>query len=182
MKVVFLDRDGVINRFPGKGVYVTRKEDFKILPKSAEAIGLLTKAGFQIYVVSNQGCVSRKMITEKELWSMTRDMLAEVGRAGGKIDEVFYCIHQTSDACDCKKPKTALFEKALGGKSARAGYVYLVGDSEEDMQAGKSLGCRTVLVLSGRLAKEEAGSLAAKPDAIKQDLWEAANWIIQEKP
>lgn len=179
-RVVFLDRDGVINRFPGKGVYVTKKKQFEFLPKSLEAIRVLSEAGFQIYVVSNQGCVSRKMITEKKLMSITESMLKAVEKAGGKINEVFYCVHQTSDACDCKKPKTTLFEKALAGKKINRSFVYLVGDSEEDMRAGKNLGCRTVLVLSGRLTEGEALGLSAKPDVVKRDLWEAAHWIIQK--
>ncbi len=181
MKFVFLDRDGVINRFPGKGLYVTQQSQFEFLPGSIEAIRSLTQAGIRIAVVSNQGCVSRKLITRQALADMTDRMLAEIEKASGRIQGVYYCEHQKSDLCDCKKPKTKLFLKALEGLPVDMKNVYFVGDSEEDLEAGLNLGCRKVLVLSGRLKSEDLASLSVRPDAIKNDLLEAARWILAER-
>ncbi|MBI4432042.1 MAG: HAD-IIIA family hydrolase [Candidatus Omnitrophica bacterium] len=180
-KIVFLDRDGVINRFPGFGRYVTKKKDLRLLPRSAEAIASLNRAGFEIYVISNQGSVSRGLITEKKLAGLTQRMLTALGRKGARINGVFYCIHQTSDNCDCKKPKIALFKKALAGKKVNFRSTFFVGDSREDLMAGKTAGCCTVLVLSGRLKKKDIKDLPAKPDAVKKNLWEVARWILQKK-
>ena len=181
MKLVFLDRDGVINAFPGKGLYVTRREEFRLIPEAVEGIRLLTEAGFELHVVSNQGCVSHGLITPKELERLTDSMLKDIAAAGGRIAGVHYCTHQTSDRCDCKKPKTALFLRALKNRPVDMRRVAFVGDSEEDMLAGHALGCRKVLVLSGRLEKKDIENLSVKPDAVKRDLLEAARWLLAEK-
>ena len=111
MRLVFLDRDGVINRFPGKGCYVTADEGLRLLPNALRGIRLLTEAGFRLDVISNQGCVSRGLITRGHLDLLTQKMLRQIRDAGGRIRRVFYCVHQTSDDCRCKKPKTLLLEK-----------------------------------------------------------------------
>lgn len=181
MTIVFLDRDGVINQFPGHGEYVTCWENFRFLPSAKEAIALLTSEGFELNVVSNQGGVSRGLMTLEDLHEMTGKMLKEVELSGGKIRGVYYCIHQTSDQCQCKKPKTALFHDAVRGRDILFESAYFIGDSEEDMQAGEKLGCRKILVLSGRTRPGDVGVFYSKPDFIKSDLMEAARWIIQKK-
>lgn len=181
MSIVFLDRDGVINRFPGKGLYVTRPEDFHLFPRAVEAIARLTKASCEIYVVSNQGCVSRGLITEKTLSEMTETMMNQIRAAGGGIRKVYYCPHQTSDHCECKKPKLKLFREALAGRTVDMKRVYFVGDSAEDMEAAKNLGCRGVLVLSGRTTLEDVPGFEPKPETVKKDLGEAVEWILQKR-
>ncbi len=182
MNFIFLDRDGVINEFPGKGEYVTRWEDFSFIPNAIDAIRRLKEAGFEIYVVSNQGCVSRGMITLSALHEMTNRMLKDIENQGGKIDGVFYCIHQTSDQCECKKPKTSLFIEAMRGRPVDWESTYFIGDSQEDVEAGKNLGCRTMLVLSGRTHNnQEVERMSLKPDVVKKDLSEAVHWILEKK-
>lgn len=181
MKLVFLDRDGVINRFPGKGIYVVNQEDFHFLPRVFGAIRSMTEAECEIRVVSNQGCVSRGLITKKALGEMTDRMLKEIRRHGGDVREVHYCLHQKADNCVCKKPKLQLFYDAIAERTLDMRNVYFVGDSLEDMEAGKNLGCRTVLVLSGRTQEADLADFPAKPDIVKKDLWEASQWILQEK-
>ena len=181
MRTIFLDRDGVINRFPGKGKYVTRPENLKVLPQALKGIRLLTKAGYRLVVVSNQGCVSRGLLSKKDLQTMTRRMLREVRTAGGKLHKVYYCLHQTSDHCDCKKPKTALFERALKGSRADRSGIFLIGDSEEDIRAGRALGCQTILALSGRTKKKDLKSFPVKPHFIKKNLFEAATWLLKKR-
>ncbi len=181
MKLVFLDRDGVINRFPGKGLYVTHRRDFSFLPGALEALKELWEAGCRVVVVSNQGCVSRGLITREELTQMTLQMTSEVQKHGGKIDRVMYCLHQQSDRCDCKKPQTKLFLEALSETPVEMNQVYFVGDSAEDIQAANALGCVGILALSGRTQKEDLADFPAKPDVIKSDLKEAVEWILQRK-
>ena len=181
MSLVFLDRDGVINRFPGKGVYVTRPSQFKIFPRALDGIKRLTDAGRELVVVSNQGCVSRGLLTKKTLDRMTRQMLQTIRRSGGRIRKVYYCVHQTSDRCKCKKPKTLLLKKALRGRRLDPAKIFFIGDSEEDLAAAKNFGCRSILVLSGRLKKRDIPGLSTKPDAVKKDLREAAEWLLKQK-
>ncbi|MGH7198652.1 MAG: D-glycero-alpha-D-manno-heptose-1,7-bisphosphate 7-phosphatase [Candidatus Omnitrophota bacterium] len=179
-KILFLDRDGVINRFPGMGFYVTRQKDFHFLPNALRALGFLTRAGYELNVISNQGCVARKLITRAGLDRLTQRMKRIVEKKGGRL-RVFYCTHQQSDDCACKKPKTKLFKKAIRGRKIDLRAAYFIGDSEEDVMAGKGLGCKTVLVLSGRNKRRDVGKFSVKPDFIKKDLWEAARWIIRKK-
>ncbi len=181
MSLVFLDRDGVINRFPGKGLYVTRVDDFHFLPGALEAIQRLTKAGAEIHVVSNQGCVSRGLISGSELDRMTDEMLAQIQSYGGRIQQVHYCRHQTSDACECKKPKIKLFQNAIGDRAIDLNTVCFVGDSLEDIQAGKNLGCKALLVLSGRTVREDLTQWPVQPDTIQNNLMDAVTWILQKK-
>ena len=181
-KFAFLDRDGVIVRFPGKGRYVTTASGMKLIPRAAEAVALLTRAGYELVVISNQGCVSHGLVTRKWLGRMTRRMLEKVRRAGGRIRKVYYCFHQSADGCSCKKPKTLLLRKALKGRRLDRRRIFFIGDSAEDIEAGKKFGCRTVLVLSGRNKRKHVRALRVKPDFVKKDLWEAARWMLRERP
>lgn len=180
-KIIFLDRDGVINHFPGKGLYVVREDAFEFLPGALEALRLLHGAGYESHVVSNQGCVARGMISETDLGRLTDRMRAEVLRAGGCLTGVHYCIHQKTDNCSCKKPLTTLFEKALAGRPVDPASIAMIGDSEEDMEAARRLGFLKVLVLSGRTAVADLAAFAPTPDAVKGDLLEAVRWLLRQK-
>ena len=181
MPVLFLDRDGVIVKFPGRGKYVTRAPQMRLIGRSAEAVALLTRAGYEIHVVSNQGCVSRGLLSAARLAEFTRHMLAEIRKAGGRIRKVHYCPHQSSDGCACKKPGTLLLKRALKGRRMERRKIYFIGDSAEDIGAGKSFGCRTVLVLSGRNKKADVRTLGIRPDHVMKNLWEAALWLTRKK-
>ena len=180
MRLALLDRDGVVVRFPGRGRYVLQKKQMVLIPAALKGIRLLTEAGFQLHIVSNQGCVSHGYLTRARLSEMTRDMLRKIRRGGGRIHRVHYCIHRSADRCACKKPKTLLLRNAVQGSGARRRDIYFVGDSEVDVQAGKRFGCKTILVLSGRVKKNELNDLPAKPDLVKKDLYEAARWILRK--
>lgn len=180
MRVVFLDRDGVINEFPGFGAYVTKWSEFRFLPGALEAIGLLTRAGYELHIISNQGCVSRGLISWEGLQEMTGLMLRRVVESGGAIAGVHYCPHRTEDACTCKKPHPELLWRALGpARKDLMPSALFVGDSREDIQAARSAGCASVLVLSGRTRREDVGSLGIVPDRIEPDLLEVARWLTR---
>ena len=180
-KIIFLDRDGVINRFPGMGAYVTSLDAFHFIPGSLRAIQILTAAGFEINIISNQGCVSRGMISETKLSQLTLCMMAQIKKSGGLVQGVFYCVHQMSDGCLCKKPNVTLLRKAIGRRKFLLKEIFFIGDSREDMQAAKNLKCQALLVLSGRTKKKDLGTFEPKPDVVKKNLLEAARWIIQKK-
>ena len=181
MSLIFLDRDGVINRFPGKGLYVTRQSDFVFLSGARQAIRLLSRAGHELAVISNQGCVSRGTLTKKELRAITRRMLSAVEKSGGKIHRVHYCLHQTKDRCGCKKPKLGLIREAVKGRRRLLKGSFFVGDSWEDMEAARRAGCRAVLVLSGRAKRKNLREFKVGPELVKKNLLEAARWILKQK-
>ncbi len=185
MKVVFLDRDGVINEFPGNGLYVTRVKDFHFLPRSLEALKLLTERGYHIFVVSNQAGVGKGVYTKNKLEQITSHMMKHVKAAGAKIDEVFYCTCKSSDGCHCRKPRIGNVIKALKLLDRTiddAKYAYFVGDTEADIKAGRNAGCRTIFALSGREDREYMKRWDVRPDHIVEDLYEAAQLILKEDP
>ncbi|MCA9394000.1 MAG: HAD family hydrolase [Candidatus Omnitrophica bacterium] len=177
MKIAFLDRDGVINEFPGNGNYVTRVKDFHFIPGSLEAIRKLTEAGFTIFVVSNQAGVGKGIFTEKKLDQITNKMLREIKKAGGNIKRVYYSTARSDAGCEDRKPNIGSIRKAvkLLKKDMRiAKNAYFVGDTVTDMATGRNAGCTTIFVLSGRSDQERLKEKKIRPDYIAANLLEAA--------
>ena len=159
-KLIFLDRDGVINVEPGERLYVMRWKDFRFLPGAKTAIRKLTKAGYKIFIISNQAGVGKGLFTQKALDGITKNMIAEVRKFGGDIEGVYYCIHKSEDNCNCRKPKIGLLEKALRelfpeSPAIAKDSVYFIGDDKRDIEAGYKIGRRTALVLSGKTKRND---------------------------
>ncbi|MEA3489284.1 MAG: HAD family hydrolase [Candidatus Omnitrophota bacterium] len=183
-KYVFFDRDGVINR-DGEGLtehgYITRWEDFQFLPGVLDALKKLTERGYRTVVVSNQKCVGKGIMSEKDLTELTERFTQAVEEHGGKIDKVYYCPHLDEDDCDCRKPAPGLFLKAreeLGIENFDE--KFFIGDSERDMQAGKKAGLKTILVTSGKSTREDAENWKFKPDHICGNVLEAVDLILRK--
>jgi len=176
-KIVLIDRDGVINR-DREDDYVRHPEQLEVLPAALQGIKKLTDAGCRISIVSNQAGIAKGLYTSPMLDRITTKMLQAIEVAGGKIASVHYCPHQTADDCACRKPKTGLLEQAVPAHVDRSA-VYLVGDSERDVTAGKRFGCRTILVLSGKTkTAAEVQAFVSQPDFVAADLRDAAERII----
>lgn len=185
MKVAFLDRDGVINKFPGNGLYVTKVKDFHLIPRALDALKRLTDAGYHIFVVSNQAGVGKGVYSKKKLDQITAHMMRHVQAHGARIDEVLYCTCKSSDACNCRKPRLGNIIKALeliDKTIDDARHAYFVGDTDIDVKAGKNAGCKTIFVLSGREDREYMKRWDIRPDFIAEDLYDAVNIILKEDP
>lgn len=183
-KVIFLDRDGVINKDPSsinKYSYITKWSEFRFLPGARRAIKKLTDAGYAIYVISNQAGIAKGYFTLKALKSITKNMLREIEKSGGKIDGVFYCPHRDEDNCGCRKPKAGLFERALKRGGIDFKKTFFIGDKILDAQAGQSIGCMTILVLCGEESVRNIKKWKIKPDYVKRDLSNAVEWIIRKE-
>jgi D-glycero-D-manno-heptose 1,7-bisphosphate phosphatase len=142
-RAVFLDRDGVINRKAGEGEYVTRWEEFHFLPEVAEGIALLNKAGWSVIVISNQRCVAKGLLTIEELESIHRRMREELVAAGARLDGIYYCPHELSPPCGCRKPAPGMLLTAAKELQIDLECSWMIGDSETDVEAGKRAGCKT---------------------------------------
>ena len=177
MKVVFLDRDGVINKYPGHGEYVTHHREFDFIPGSLEGVRKLKEKGFKLYVVSNQAGVSKGLYSQKDLDAITRKMFQGLKKKGVKVDGVYYCTHQNEDNCNCRKPKTGLLEKAIEDSSHKTKLTFFVGDSFKDMNAAKSFGAKTILVLSGKEKISNRSNWEFEPDYIFDNLLLAAHYL-----
>ncbi|MFA4991765.1 MAG: HAD-IIIA family hydrolase [Candidatus Omnitrophota bacterium] len=179
-KIIFLDRDGVINKDPGFGDYVKSWREFKFLPGAIDAIRLLNKNGYDIHVISNQAGVAKGLFTQEDLDEITGNMLEEIEARGGEIKSVSYCVHAADAGCDCRKPKTGLIKKAVEGLDADFKKIYFIGDSRLDVGAGRNAGCKTVLLLTGKERPEDIGKFEHRPDFIKNNLLEAVRWVLRE--
>lgn len=183
-RAIFLDRDGVINKDPGgwtKYNYVTELKDFHFLPGSLKALRLLRENGIRVIVVSNQAGVGKGYFTKERLAEVNQLMTDEVRASGGSIEEAFYCIHKDEDNCDCRKPKTGMFERAVEKYSIRPRDTFIIGDSYVDIAAGKLMGLATVFVLSGKATPEDLRARGLKPDYVFKDLLEAVKWILEKE-
>lgn len=182
MRVVFLDRDGVINRYPGDTKYVTSLSGFRFLPNAKKAITILTKAGFKVFIISNQAGVSKGIYSKASLGEITRYMLKKVNSAGGKIDGVYHCTHQDRHNCLCRKPRAGLIYKALKEKKIDKSALkdsYFVGDTIRDVITAKRAGLKSILVFSGKEKPQNKGSWDVLPDYTAKNLSEAVELILK---
>ena len=146
-RAAFLDRDGVINRKPPEGLYITRWEEVRVLPGVAEAITLLTKAGYCVLAVSNQRCVAKGLLTSSELESIHSRMCQQLAAAGAIITKFYYCPHEKQPACACRKPAPGMLLRAARENDIELAASWMIGDSDSDIEAGRKAGCRTVRIL-----------------------------------
>ncbi len=120
-------------------------------------------------------------MSQARLKSITEKMLKVIRRRGGRIDAVYYCTHSPKNRCPCRKPGTALLQKAARRFSIDLRQSYVVGDDAIDIRMGRSSGCQTILVLSGRHSRASSKPLGIRPDRVAQDLAQAVEWILQHK-
>jgi len=183
-KIVFLDRDGVINECPGEGNYVTSASQFKLHAFARPAIEKLKKAGFKVFVISNQACVAKQMISESEATAIMQQMLDQIEQ-GGKhlIDGVYYCKHDGKESCFFRKPNPGMiFEayKSIGvTKDSLTYQPWFVGDTIRDIETAHNAGVRGLLVFTGRERPEHNAQWSHKPHAAASTLAEAVEHILQ---
>ncbi len=178
-KVVFLDRDGTINR--DSADYIKSRDEFEHLPGSVDAIRNLTARGFTSIVITNQSALARRYLSLNELYAMHDDMCRAVAAGGGKITDIFFCPHMPDDGCACRKPAPGLIHQARTKYDIDLASAVMVGDSAKDIACGLNSGCgHTVLVKTG-LNPDVEGELKRmqiRADFVAADLLEAADWII----
>jgi D-glycero-D-manno-heptose 1,7-bisphosphate phosphatase len=177
--VVFLDRDGVINR--DSPDYIKRLEEFEFLPRSLKALQTLHAAGYRVFVITNQSAVARGLMPAAELERIHREMIGMVRQHGGWISDVFYCPHHPDDRCDCRKPKTGLIRQAQAKYPIDIATATMVGDNVKDMECAMNAGCRHRIMVrtgNGAFAAAEIQRRGLPVDAVVPDLAAAAEWIV----
>ncbi len=180
-KIIFLDRDGVINE--DSPDYIKRPEEFFFIEKSPEAIALLNGFGWEVIVITNQSMIGRGMASLADLFGIFRKMNQGVEKAGGRIRDIFFCPHAPDQGCSCRKPLPGMLFAAAGLYDIDLASSCMIGDSAKDIVTGKGGGCRTTgLVLTGN-GKSALAELAAEnqsPDYVAADLWDMACQLTGE--
>jgi len=186
MKIIFLDRDGVINKYPGDRDYVKSWKEFCFLPQTKSALKRLCDNGFKLLVISNQAGVAKGIYSQEALDLITENMLRDLKASGVTIAGVHYCTHRDEDNCFCRKPKTGLIEKAieaLGKKKTDIEFSdsYFIGDTLRDVEAGRGAGLKTILVFSGKEKPQNKQGWDISPDYTAGDLNEAVDIVLNAR-
>jgi D-glycero-D-manno-heptose 1,7-bisphosphate phosphatase len=180
--VVFIDRDGVINK--DSPDYIKSWAEFDFLPGSIDAIKLLTLNEFVIIIITNQSVINRKMVSLDGLEHIHSMMKSAVKSGGGEIKDIFYCPHIPEDKCDCRKPKPKLIYNAQKTYNIDLANSIMVGDSVKDIMCAHSAGCGlSILVKTGNGVNTEKILTEKKifPDRVAEDLLDAAKWIVTHR-
>ena len=148
MKLIILDRDGVINH--DSPDFIKSPAEWIPLPGSLAAIARLNQAGYRVVVATNQSGVARGLFDMRTLNAIHQKMHAAALAVGADIDAVFFCPHAAAENCDCRKPKPGMLQAIAKRFATRLKGVPVVGDSLRDLQAGFVAGCVPYLVLTGK--------------------------------
>jgi len=181
MRAIFLERDGVINA--NRIDHVTCWQEFAFLPGALGALRALHLAGFYVFVVTNQAIISRGMASAQIIEEIHERMVLQVALCGGYIHDIRYCPHDRADICGCRKPQPGMLQALAAKWQVDPRQAYMVGDAWTDIAAGQTVGCRTIMVRTGRGAEQitelEAHQCAA--DHVAADLASAVDWLFQEE-
>ena len=177
MKLVILDRDGVINH--DSAAYIKSPEEWKPIAGSLEAIALLSQAGYRVLVATNQSGVGRGLFEMATLNAIHDKMHRALGLAGGRIDGIFYCPHAHDAGCNCRKPKPGLLEEIAHRFGVSLEGVPFIGDSLRDLQAAVAVGAQPILVLTGKGKKTRKDGDLPEGTVVYDDLAAAVRSLLQ---
>ena len=168
MKIIILDRDGVINF--DSAAYIKSPAEWKPIPGSLEAIARLNQAGYRVVVATNQSGVGRGLFDMDTLNAIHDKMHKTVASCGGRIDAVFFCPHAADSSCDCRKPQPGMFERIAACYNTDLMSVPAIGDSLRDLQAAAKAGALPMLVLTGKGEKTLADGGLPEDTLVFKDL------------
>lgn len=179
-RAIFLDRDGVIN--VNRSDHVKSWDEFMFLPNALIALQKLAASDFRVIVTTNQAAIARGLVAEETVRAIHAQMLAQVERAGGRIDAVYFCPHRPDEKCGCRKPQPGLFVEAARDFEIDLARSFVVGDAFSDVAAALAIGAQPILVMTGRGHEQHAEMIANNHtrQQIADDLLGAVEWILRE--
>jgi len=148
MKLIILDRDGVINHDSDE--FIKSPQEWRPIDGALEAIARLNQAGYQVAVATNQSGIARRLFDMVTLNAIHQKLHLRAQQVGARIDAIFFCPHAADDQCGCRKPKAGLLHEIARRFDADLSGVPNVGDSLRDLQAAAEVGCQPYLVLTGK--------------------------------
>jgi D-glycero-D-manno-heptose 1,7-bisphosphate phosphatase len=179
MKLVILDRDGVINRDSDK--YIKSPAEWQPLPGSIEAIARLHQGGYRVVVATNQSGIGRGLFDMATFNAMNDKMMELVFRQGGRIDALFFCPHTDAEGCACRKPRTGMFEEIAARYHMDLKGVPCVGDALRDLQAAEAVGGQPILVLTGKGEITKGAEGLPRKTQVFADLAEVARHLVSPR-
>lgn len=171
----FIDRDGTLIEEVN---FLSKVEDLKIFPFTAEAIGLLKNNGFRVIVLTNQSGIGREIYSERDMHAIHVAMQTNLG---GAIDAFYFCPHLPCDGCECRKPGLGMIRNAQRDFAIDLENSWMIGDKRIDVETGRNGGFRSAMVLTGYGAKHRT-ELKNDPEVIGENLLDAVKQIVAFKP
>ncbi len=168
---VFLDRDGTLIEEVN---YLSRVEDLRLFPFTADAVKLLKDKGFLVIVVTNQSGIGRGIFDEASMHAIHEKIQSEVS---GLIDAFYFCPHLPCDGCKCRKPATGMIESAISDFDIELENSWMIGDKKIDVETGRSAGIKSAFVLTG-YGQQHHDTLGHRPDLVSDNLGDAAFKIV----
>lgn len=178
MKLIILDRDGVINFDSAQ--FIKSPAEWKPIPGSLDAIARLNQAGYRVVVATNQSGVGRSLFDMDTLNSIHEKMHKALFAVGGRIEAIFYCPHAADSDCECRKPKPGMFKRISETMNTDLKGVPAIGDSLRDLQACAVLGCQPILVHTGKGEKTKAEGNLPEGTLEFANLAAAVDFILNE--
>lgn len=168
----FIDRDGTLIEEVN---FLSRVEDLRIFPFTAEAIRLLKENGYRIIVVTNQSGIGRDIYDEAAMRSIHDEMQR---RLDGAIDAFYFCPHLPCDGCSCRKPNLGMIESAESDFEIQRAGSWMIGDKKIDAETGFNAGIRTAMVRTG-YGKSHEAEMERLPDIVADDLLAAVDQLLK---
>jgi len=178
MKLIILDRDGVINE--DSDDYIKSPDEWIPISGSLESIGKLSQNGFRVVIITNQSGIGRKIFSIEMLHAIHKKMNMHLSQFGGVIDGIFFCPCRPEENCDCRKPKPGLYNNVSDRLQIPLENVFCVGDKITDIQAAENAGGNPILVRTGKGCDEINSGLVPEHILIYDDLASFVNKIITE--
>ena len=178
MKLVILDRDGVINE--DSDDFIKTPDEFIPIPGSLEAISRLKQNGFLVAIATNQSGLSRGYLDLDTLNEMHDKLHLLLAKLNSSVDGIFYCPHGPDDGCDCRKPKPGLYEQISQQFNVSLEGIPVIGDSLRDLEAARLVGAKPVLVSTGKGQRTLAEGKGLKDVPVYEDLSAAVDALLNE--
>jgi D-glycero-D-manno-heptose 1,7-bisphosphate phosphatase len=167
-KIIFIDRDGVINKEIG---YLYKIQDFEFIDGVFDACKYFLSLGYEIIIITNQSGIARGLYKEEDFLKLNTWMLEKFCEKDIRINDVFHCPHGPEDNCSCRKPKPGLFLKAIKKYSVDINKSWMIGDKETDIQSARDAGIeKTIIVKTGHSFDEDLTTADFILDSIKETI------------
>ena len=178
MKLIILDRDGVINRDSDN--FIKSVDEFITLPGSVEAIARLNQAGYRVAIATNQSGIARGYYDLDTLNAMHEKLRGELAPHGGSIDMIAFCPHGPDDGCDCRKPKPGMYREIARRFDTSLKGVPVIGDSLRDLQAAQAVEASPMLVRTGKGERTITKGEGLDGIPVYDDLAAAVSALLEE--